>query len=105
MASKKPLKLYLRNDLVGEAKNLNGQVGEKCNNCGGFGFTMSIQNKKLNCKDCNGTGVANISMADILKRIVALEQDNARLRQAIIETLQQKGIKIKTNVNEGVANA
>lgn len=38
-------------------KNSDGHLGERCNNCAGYGFTNLVTGGALACSDCNRTGV------------------------------------------------
>lgn len=33
------------------------RAGDKCLNCGGSGFMVKIDNRKVSCVYCNGTGI------------------------------------------------
>jgi hypothetical protein len=100
---KKPVEIKLRLDpnLNKDAKNLHGQMGAKCNNCGGYGFTMSIQGAKITCQDCQQTGVRELTNRELQQQIISIGTDLQGLRQALVETLESKGLMIKTDPRKG----
>lgn len=83
------------------AQNLDGAKGGKCNNCGGFGYTMGLKGVTLNCTFCQGTGARQVSPAELEARLSAVEQDLAMLRQAILSTVEA-GELPKSNFKETI---
>lgn len=81
------------------AKNIDGSKGEKCNNCGGFGYTLGLRGEKLSCKECDGEGVKLLTRKELQNQVFDLKQDLKHLKQALIETIGTHGLKIKTEVN------
>jgi hypothetical protein len=68
-------------------KNTNGLSGEKCNNCGGYGYTVGLNGKHIDCAECEKTGVRMPTKRDLMKRIVTLELDMNKLREAVLAVL------------------
>lgn len=54
-------------------KNVDGHLGPKCNNCAGFGFTLGIAGTDHGCNDCNQTGVAAMTNAQLQEKVIGLE--------------------------------
>lgn len=102
MSSQKPreIKLHINPNLIKDAKNIDGVLGEKCNNCGGFGFTMNTKGSKLGCGQCEQTGVRLPTNRELQTQISALKKDLHLLKKALLETLQTKGLSIDTNIKE-----
>lgn len=100
MAKVKEIKLHINPSLISKAKNSDGHLGEKCNNCGGFGFTMGLKGTILQCKICEQTGVKLPSLRELQTQISNLKKDLHLLKKALLETLLTKGITIGTNVKE-----
>lgn len=94
------VKINIGPDVFKDAKNISGKNGEKCNNCGGYGFTMGIKGEKLPCKDCDETGVKAISNRELQARVIALETNMENLRQAILKDLGFQGRAIPSRLKE-----
>lgn len=92
------MRVYMDSSILEGAKNTDGVAGKKCNNCGGFGFTMGLQGNKLDCKYCDKTGVELPTIRELQDQISDLKKDLHMLRKALIETLSSRGIVIKTNI-------
>lgn len=71
-------------------KNTDGHLGPKCNNCGGFGFTLGIAGTDHGCKYCNQTGIASLSNAELQTIVVDLAQQITELKNIIIKELRKK---------------
>lgn len=64
-----------------DLKNINGEQGDRCVMCSGLGFCNSIivgvggheSGSSGKCKDCDGTGIAQPTRAELLERIAQLE--------------------------------
>lgn len=78
--------LRINMDKMPKPKNKEGLSGERCNNCGGYGYTVGMNGAHIYCKDCGRTGVKMPTMMDLVKRITALEEDLKKLRTAIIHS-------------------
>ena len=87
----KPIKLVIDPVMLPQAKNANGILGEKCNNCGGFGYTMSIKGNSLSCSECEQTGVKLPTRRELQNQISEMKQDLHNLRKAILDSI---GIKV-----------
>lgn len=88
----KAVRLTIDPTKLKEGKNVTGILGEKCNNCGGFGYTLSLKGGNLDCQVCEKTGVKLPTIRELQTEISAMKQDLHNLRQAII-----KELGIKTN--------
>ena len=77
--------------LLPSAKNVNGVLGEKCNNCGGFGYTIGLKGTQLNCVDCEKTGVKLPTRRELQNQISEIRKDLHNLRKAILDSI---GIKV-----------
>ena len=87
-------------NIINEGKNTQGQLGEKCNNCGGYGFTLSLNGSKLLCKDCEGLGVKMPTKIELQKQINDIKDDLTKLKQALLDTLEAGGIPVPHTVKE-----
>lgn len=96
----KKMKIVFSPDMVKEAPNVGGTKGEVCNNCGGYGFTLGLKGVKLTCHDCGQTGVKELTMAELSALVQSLKQDLTLLKLAIVETLQSKGVELKTDIGK-----
>ena len=96
------IKLHINPNLINEAKNADGSLGEKCNNCGGFGFTMSIGSGKLGCKDCEQTGVKLLSLKDLQDQMNDMKKDLKGLKEALVSTLAINGLTLKVQVHRSI---
>lgn len=94
----RPVRVFMDSSILDGAKNTNGVAGKKCNNCGGFGFTMGLQGNKLDCKYCDKTGVELPTIRELQDQISLLRQDLFMLRKALIETLESRGMVIKSKI-------
>ncbi len=96
------IKIHMNPNIVEEAKNRNGQLGQICNNCGGYGFTMNIKGGKLDCLACNKTGVKVLTLSELQAQVNLLRNDLTLLKKALLETLQTHQLEIETNPEEAV---
>lgn len=87
-----PLKLVIDPAILPAAKNTDGLLGEKCNNCGGYGYTMSIGGKSAGCQDCDQTGVKLPTRRELQNQIIEIRKDLKNLRKAILDSI---GIKVE----------
>lgn len=95
---KKPVKVVIDPLMIPPGKNVSGILGEKCNNCGGFAYTMSIGGKQLKCDECEQTGVKLPTRRELQTQISEMKQDLHNLRKAILDSI---GIKVaKPKVKE-----
>lgn len=51
--------------------NATGLKGPICIKCSGFGFTYSLNSKRLVCKDCHETGIG-VDVLDLQKQVIEL---------------------------------
>lgn len=100
MSKPKTIKLHLEQSIYDDAKNIDGVRGEKCNNCGGFAFTMGVDGKRIPCKECEETGVKLPTIRELQTQVSDLREDLAFLRQALKETLATHGLQIKSDLGE-----
>lgn len=68
-------------------KNTDGHLGPKCNNCGGFGFTLGFEGRDHGCQQCGQTGVAAMSNAELQREVIALHQKIDQLSAIILKEL------------------
>lgn len=101
------MKLHIDPRVNNDAKNRDGHLGQPCNNCGGYGFTMALKGGRIPCNYCQQTGVQKLTTDDLNvlvfeqgKQINALIKDFEMLKKALLETLQTKGIVIDTDVGK-----
>lgn len=94
-------RVFFDADSLEPAKNLNGQVGPVCNNCGGYGYTMHIGNKEKNitpgakgCAECDGTGVALPSNREIQNQLSELKNEFNSLKKAILKVAEHGEIQL-----------
>lgn len=81
-------------------KNVNGELGPICNNCGGLGWTMLLTGGNANCTYCDATGVATMTRQQLQKEILECKAMIAEIIQHLIdEKIILKGIKFP--VKEG----
>lgn len=83
--------------ILKEGKNTDGVLGDKCNNCGGFGFTMSMKGK-LGCNQCDQTGVRLPTNRELQDQISVLKKDLSILKKALLDTLGMNGLSIKEEI-------
>lgn len=63
----------METETVQVRKNVDGHLGPICNNCGGYGFTLSANGSK-GCLYCEQTGIELPSKLELLQRIEVLEK-------------------------------
>jgi len=95
-----PTRILINTDSLPEPKNIDGVLGEKCNNCGGYGYTMGIKGKSLSCEECERTGVKLPTRRELQTQISEIRKDLQMLRKAVLATLEAGGLKIKTPVKK-----
>lgn len=71
-------------------KNTDGHMGPKCNNCGGFGFTLGISGSDHGCKHCDQTGVAAMTNKELQTEVLSLHDKIDSLAKIIIEEIGKK---------------
>lgn len=62
-------------------RNHMGDLGERCNNCGGIGFTNSISGGSIQCRDCFKTGVKAPDVYEMQATITRLEKELKSLKK------------------------
>jgi hypothetical protein len=67
--------------------NITGIAGEKCNNCGGYGFTVGMNGKHIDCAQCEKTGVKLPTIRELQTQISELKLDLSALRKAILDAI------------------
>lgn len=77
-------------DLTKPNKNADGHLGPKCNNCAGFGYTLGIAGSDHGCRDCNQTGVAAMTNAELQTEVLALHEKIDKLAKLIINEIGKK---------------
>lgn len=79
--------VHIQEDQMHHQKNTDGHLGPKCNNCGGFGFTLTFggPSNSAGCKDCNQTGVATMTNAELQAAVIELKQTLAEVKELIIK--------------------
>jgi hypothetical protein len=84
--------LEIKEDVTTHQKNTDGHLGPICNNCGGFGFTLTFGgvSNSAGCKDCDQTGVASMTNAQLQKEVIGMKQELAELKNIIINALKEK---------------
>lgn len=87
MSKQKFDKVFINTAILPKGKNLTGILGEKCNNCGGYGYTVGLKGTSINCKDCEGTGVKSPTIRELQNQISDVKKDLDNLRRAIMKTL------------------
>lgn len=55
-------------------KNASGKLGEICNNCAGYGFTLGISGTDHGCHDCDQSGVKQPTKAELSNEIKRLNK-------------------------------
>ena len=58
-------------------KNADGHLGPVCNNCGGYGYTLTLTKAgggSLGCSACDQTGIAQPSKKELQDQIDELKQ-------------------------------
>ena len=100
----KEIKLHLTPTIMESAKNTDGILGDKCDSCGGFGFTISTQGKKLSCIFCESTGVKLPTNKELQQQISDLRKDLYILKKALLDTLGMNGVEIRKDLRK-VTNA
>lgn len=70
-----------------DIKNARGILGPICNKCSGFGFTYSLEGKKLDCKDCHETGVS-VDVVDLQRQVIEL----TRLTKKLFNIMKKEGL-------------
>jgi hypothetical protein len=93
------VKLFIDPAMLPAPKNTNGVLGEKCNNCGGFGYTMGLNGKTLNCGDCEETGIKLPTRRELQTQISDIKKDLFDLKKALINTLKMNGKSLKEMQN------
>jgi hypothetical protein len=92
------IKLHLNSNILDEGSNKNGEIGEVCNNCGGYGFTMNIKGGKLPCMHCKKTGVKELSNQELQKEVYNLKKDIQLLRRSLMNDLGFHGRDIPGDI-------
>lgn len=95
---KKNFKVVIDPAMIVPPKNLDGSLGPKCNNCGGFGYTMGLKGKTIQCAYCDATGVKTPTNRELQDQVSEIKDDLKKLRKALIENAKMNGIKIKTKI-------
>lgn len=93
------VKLIIPGSIIEERKN-EGSLGKVCEKCKGFGFSMKLKGGRTVCKECAGSGIGYVDVQNLYIRVGRLEADNSLLRKALLETLKNKNISIKTDIKE-----
>lgn len=92
------LELEVKEDYTQHQKNTRGDLGPVCNNCGGFGFTLTIGGTgSAGCKDCHQTGVAAMTNHELQAMVVSMKSELQDLKRLIIELAQSKLTNGDTN--------
>lgn len=68
-----PFELVIDPELIAAPKNSDGALGDRCNNCGGYGYTTGIKGNSLGCFDCEGTGIKLQTRQELTTRIDKIE--------------------------------
>ena len=95
MKSKK-IEIHMDPSINADAKNIDGIEGYKCNNCGGYGFTMNIKGGRIPCKDCDQTGVRLPDNRELQNQVSRLSREIDGLKKALIKTLADGGVELET---------
>jgi hypothetical protein len=68
-------------------KNTRGQLGKICNNCGGFGFTLSFgkDSNSNGCQRCDQTGVEPVDTHELQRQFIELSKQVVELKEIIIK--------------------
>lgn len=92
MAENTVKEIHIKEEQMHHQKNTDGHLGPKCNNCGGFGFTLTFGgvSNSAGCKDCNQTGVATMSNAELQAALIEMKQDFADLKAIILKSLNEQ---------------
>lgn len=91
----KPFRIAIDPTSLPAPKNTNGVLGNKCNNCGGFGYTLGLNSKQLVCVECESTGVQLPTKRELQTQISDLKKDMFELKKALISTLHMNGKTLK----------
>ena len=102
IAQKKEETIRIDTDRLPPGANLDSSKGEKCNNCGGFGYTVGLKGTKIDCQLCGKTGVKQPTLAELAARMTTLEVDNRKLKKALIATLEAVGAPMPLEVRAAV---
>jgi hypothetical protein len=91
MSKAKDIRLHFKPEDMEHQKNTTGTLGAKCNNCGGYGFTMKLGGGRLDCKYCEHTGVKEPTPREIQEQISGINSDLRELKEALLKTLVGQG--------------
>ena len=73
-------------------KNADGRLGPICNNCAGYGFTLSISGRgDSGCNHCGQTGIARLDNEQLSARVANLELEIRGLKNLIVKELGKAG--------------
>lgn len=79
-------------EMRARSKNTDGHLGPICNNCGGFGFTLTLggPGTSAGCKSCDQTGVAAMTNSELQKMVVKMAEDLSEFKKLIIKLGKEK---------------
>lgn len=73
---------------VQPAGNITGELGPRCRDCSGAGFTNNISGSSSSCRRCDRTGIEPPSPYEMNERINELED---RIKELIKQVLKLQG--------------
>lgn len=95
------VKININPNVLNERKN-NGAMTKPCNNCGGYGFTLALKGGRIPCLQCEQSGNSEMSNRELQTLILGLYKDMSLLKKALLETLSNQGLTLKSNPEETI---